>query len=351
MPTQRAAATTKERRRSGEGQLDGKDDGGAESARMIFFAGANFETSQQKLRSFFASAGRVEKIVLFRLEDARSTGMGHVVYTTREGALNALATLNDRELEGARVTLRAPGVAERGAADRKPGAGAGDREREQVNDTVCAKPKLVPQKVIPSEIIRPAPGLELCCGSQEPHNMLGIDPKEEEEDGGQLRRLSRTRASTSTRASSSSILAALNGRGGRSEARRGRQRASEAERGRMPRPWKVAMARLDAARRLSAQDSRGAGEGFVWRGGWGCNDWGVQGNQSYSVWHGGKGYPEWDDWWNVGCSKGEGKYGIWPGGKYPWGRGYYSDYVDGANIHFDGCGKGRGYGEFCVGLV
>ncbi|CAK0788813.1 unnamed protein product [Prorocentrum cordatum] len=375
MSAQSAGATTKEGRRKGEGRHDEKGYGGAEKVERLFFTGANFETSEQRLRSFFAAAGQVEKVVLFRLDGARSAGMGHVVYATREGALNALATLHNRVLEGAPVTLKATGMSEQGAVDRERvprgsvGANGGAEAQRSMSSSapVQAERAVVPAGsggssarrkagkgklgavslrtrllhgergekeeeeespaaqqvsgnrsagrgareprdsgplcseltiVVPRRPSIPPPGLELLCGSQEPHSLLGNCAMEE--GLGEFRRLSSTRASLSTRASSSSALAPPHGaapacevpsgeaprqccaeRGGR---RGGGGRGEAADPGRMPRPWKAATARVEAARRLAFEAP-------------GCG-WGGLGSQGHSAGEGPcHSYTAWDDPW------------------------------------------------------
>lgn len=101
---------------------EGEDKDGA--FVRVFFAGANFNTTEAILKSTFEEIGTVDEFTLFRLQDGRSMGMGRVKYGSHEHAQKALRTLHNREIDGRAVMLQ---VDQRGE-DNEEGGGSAKRK-------------------------------------------------------------------------------------------------------------------------------------------------------------------------------------------------------------------------------
>lgn len=93
----------------------------------LYVGGISFSSTDDSLKSFFASAGTVKeaKIITDR-ETGRSRGFGFVEMSTDEEAQKAIETLNGQELDGRklRIDIARP-LAPRG--DR--GGSFGNRDR------------------------------------------------------------------------------------------------------------------------------------------------------------------------------------------------------------------------------
>lgn len=77
--------------------LDNDEKGDGDS---IFFAGANFRTTEPVLKSVFEEVGPIREFTLFRMQDGRSRGMGRVRYSKATAARHAITVLNQREVGG-----------------------------------------------------------------------------------------------------------------------------------------------------------------------------------------------------------------------------------------------------------
>lgn len=76
-----------------EGYGSGQSDG-----RALYFVGAPFEMTQEKLRNVFQEYGTTTRFWLFRLPDGRSRGQGLVEYSTAEEARYAIHYLHGRRI-------------------------------------------------------------------------------------------------------------------------------------------------------------------------------------------------------------------------------------------------------------
>lgn len=76
---------------------------------QIYFAGASFDASEDKLHRLFKKHGQVKDFILFRLPDGRSRGMGIVQYSTPAEAAKAIDELHSKEVNGisaAKLTVK-----------------------------------------------------------------------------------------------------------------------------------------------------------------------------------------------------------------------------------------------------
>lgn len=112
--------------RPGADRDEGED--GDEFVR-VFFAGANFNTTEAVLKSTFGEVGTVEEFTLFRLQDGKSMGMGRVRYSSHGEARRALAALHNREVDGRALMLQ---------VDQREG-GNGDQREGGNGEAVYAK--------------------------------------------------------------------------------------------------------------------------------------------------------------------------------------------------------------------
>ena len=74
----------------------------AGDANTIYFGNLTVGVTADQLRAFAAKAGAVSEITL-----ADNGRFGHVVYRDENGARNAVATLNDLDLQGRLVRVEA----------------------------------------------------------------------------------------------------------------------------------------------------------------------------------------------------------------------------------------------------
>eukprot|EP00747_Dinoflagellata_sp_TGD_P180344 gnl/TRDRNA2_/TRDRNA2_32640_c0_seq1.p1 gnl/TRDRNA2_/TRDRNA2_32640_c0~~gnl/TRDRNA2_/TRDRNA2_32640_c0_seq1.p1 ORF type:complete len:501 (-),score=85.47 gnl/TRDRNA2_/TRDRNA2_32640_c0_seq1:74-1576(-) len=88
------------------GGNDGYDSGGGhDGCDKVFFAGASFDTTLKYLRSCFQEAGHIARLVLFRLPDGRSRGMGICQYSSSQEAEYAVANLHDMVIDGREILV------------------------------------------------------------------------------------------------------------------------------------------------------------------------------------------------------------------------------------------------------
>eukprot|EP00434_Breviolum_minutum_P031830 symbB.v1.2.028153.t1/scaffold2955.1/size66548/1 len=80
------------------GGYEGYDSQSYSDGRALYFLGAPFDMSQEKLRNMFQEYGATTRFWLFRLPDGRSRGQGLVEYSTREEARYAIHYLDGRRL-------------------------------------------------------------------------------------------------------------------------------------------------------------------------------------------------------------------------------------------------------------
>jgi len=80
------------------GGYEGYDSQSYSDGRALYFLGAPFDMSQEKLRNMFQEYGATTRFWLFRLPDGRSRGQGLVEYSTRDEARYAIHYLDGRRL-------------------------------------------------------------------------------------------------------------------------------------------------------------------------------------------------------------------------------------------------------------
>lgn len=74
--------------------------------KKLFVGGIPFSTTEDALKDFFAQAGNVEsaKIIVDKFS-GRSKGFGFVEMSTDEEAENAISMLNEKELDGRKISV------------------------------------------------------------------------------------------------------------------------------------------------------------------------------------------------------------------------------------------------------
>ena len=107
----------------------------------IYVGNLNFETSEQELREAFAAHGTVDRVNLItNRETGRSRGFGFVEMANDEEAQAAMDALNEKELDGRKLTVnkarprtpRSGGGG--GGGGRRSGGGYGGGGRGGYND-------------------------------------------------------------------------------------------------------------------------------------------------------------------------------------------------------------------------
>jgi cold-inducible RNA-binding protein len=97
-------------------------------AVKLFIGSLSFSTSNDRLREAFARIGTVESAsVVTDRDTGRSRGFGFVEMATAEEANDAVARLNDTELDGRRikVEIAKPGGGAGGGGGQRRGGGGG----------------------------------------------------------------------------------------------------------------------------------------------------------------------------------------------------------------------------------
>jgi len=89
------------------GRAKTKDMDPKATAATIFFVGAAFTTREQTIRQQFTKAGVIKSFYLFRTTDGRSRGMGRVEYSSPEEARDAIELLNQAEVDGRVLAVKA----------------------------------------------------------------------------------------------------------------------------------------------------------------------------------------------------------------------------------------------------
>ncbi|HXH84211.1 MAG TPA: RNA-binding protein, partial [Candidatus Tectomicrobia bacterium] len=75
-------------------------------ASKLYVGGLSYSTTSEGLREFFSQSGTVlSATVITDRFSGQSRGFGFVEMDTAEGAQNAIAQLNGRELDGRRITV------------------------------------------------------------------------------------------------------------------------------------------------------------------------------------------------------------------------------------------------------
>ncbi|KAG1693678.1 hypothetical protein DVH05_023080 [Phytophthora capsici] len=97
-------APRKSERNDGDEDVD-MDKEDTSIARRVFVTNLPWKTKSRDLKEHMQAAGPVESANVL-MTDGRSTGRGVVTYETEEAAKNAIATLNDSELDGRKITIR-----------------------------------------------------------------------------------------------------------------------------------------------------------------------------------------------------------------------------------------------------
>jgi len=77
-----------------------------EQISRIFVGNLSFTTNWQALKDHFKAAGTVEFASVLETPDGVSKGVGLVNFMTHEEAMNAVAMLNESELDGRRITVK-----------------------------------------------------------------------------------------------------------------------------------------------------------------------------------------------------------------------------------------------------
>lgn len=98
-------------------------------AQKLFIGGLSFSTSTERLREAFAEAGEVESAAVVTDRDTgRSRGFGFVEMATPEGAEQAIAKFNGKELDGRQLRVErstSEGGGGRGGSGGSRGGGFG----------------------------------------------------------------------------------------------------------------------------------------------------------------------------------------------------------------------------------
>ncbi|MFH0905555.1 MAG: RNA-binding protein, partial [bacterium] len=77
-----------------------------ENKKKLFVGGISFNTTEDSLRDFFATAGTVESAtVITDKMSGRSKGFGFVEMSTEEEAQAAIDKLNGQELDGRAISV------------------------------------------------------------------------------------------------------------------------------------------------------------------------------------------------------------------------------------------------------
>jgi len=90
---------------SGENGAEGEGADGDEE-RRVFVGNLSWSTTWQGLKDHFVSCGEVTRADVFTERSGRSRGCGIVEFATPELAKNAMATMNNTELDGRLVFVR-----------------------------------------------------------------------------------------------------------------------------------------------------------------------------------------------------------------------------------------------------
>jgi len=90
--------------------------GGGGEGKSIYVGNLSYEVAWQDLKDHMRTAGEVVYAEVMTMHDGRSKGCGIVEFSTPEGAVEAIATLNDTDLKGRTIFVR---------EDREQGGGGG----------------------------------------------------------------------------------------------------------------------------------------------------------------------------------------------------------------------------------
>lgn len=97
----------------------------------IFVAKLNYSTTQDTVEDLFAQFGQVDSVKIIHDKDTgRSKGYGFVEMASDDEGREAIASLNDTEVDGRSIVVKEAEVRERGN-DRRGGGGGGGFNRER----------------------------------------------------------------------------------------------------------------------------------------------------------------------------------------------------------------------------
>ncbi len=89
------------------------------AAKKLFVGGLSWNTSEEGLRQAFTQFGQiVEAKVITDRETGRSRGFGFVTFTDEQDAMNAIAGMDGKQLDGRTIKVNE-------AQERAPGGGGG----------------------------------------------------------------------------------------------------------------------------------------------------------------------------------------------------------------------------------
>jgi RNA recognition motif-containing protein len=91
---------------SGGAVVDTEEDEDNSTNTQVYVMGLPWETDDAELRVLMAEAGELTNVEVLKTRAGRSLGRGVVEYTSPAAAANAIQTLNQRELNGRRLTIR-----------------------------------------------------------------------------------------------------------------------------------------------------------------------------------------------------------------------------------------------------
>jgi len=106
-------------------------------AKKLFVGNLNYATTEEQLRTLFGEVGPVASVALITdRATGQPRGFGFVEMETEEGARDAIARLNEREVNGRNITVsEARPPRERsfggGGFDDRGGRGGGGRDRNR----------------------------------------------------------------------------------------------------------------------------------------------------------------------------------------------------------------------------